>query len=39
MNSNTNFQKIMDETLMVIERENEKGKEVPKLLLHSCCAP
>ncbi|MDD6070212.1 MAG: epoxyqueuosine reductase QueH [Clostridiales bacterium] len=39
MNSNTNFQKIMDETLMVIENENEQGKDVPKLLLHSCCAP
>ena len=30
-----NYQKILDETIAGLE---EKG-EVPKLLLHSCCAP
>lgn len=31
----TNYQKILDEEIIKIEKENK----VPKLLLHSCCAP
>ena len=30
-----NYQKVLDETLQEIEKQNIK----PKLLLHACCAP
>lgn len=31
----TNYQKILDEQIIKIQKENR----IPKLLLHSCCAP
>lgn len=31
----TNYQKILDEEIIKIQKENR----IPKLLLHSCCAP
>ncbi|WP_244833438.1 epoxyqueuosine reductase QueH [Clostridium sp. BJN0001] len=33
--NNINYQKILDETIETLKNK----KEVPKLLLHSCCAP
>lgn len=39
MSKNTNYQKVLDEKIKVIEKEKEANGDVPTLLLHSCCAP
>jgi len=39
MDINTNYQKILDDKLKMIENRILNGEEPPSLLLHSCCAP
>lgn len=34
-----NYQRLLEQTLMKIEADTAAGGSVPKLLLHSCCAP